>query len=121
MEETCKALEGQSRFSASLTLENASCESGRVVQAADRHVLEGGSNNTAVVAVEHLENAYFFEKPAVNAVFAKSPNIKLHELESAVEGVEITRLPWGYAVTRKTALHESAPALDFISRLRKTT
>ena len=103
MEETCKATEGQSCSSAPLTLENASCESGHLVQAADRHVLEGGSNNTAVAAAEHLENAYFFEKPATDAVFAKSPNIKLHELESAVEGIEITRLPWGYAVTRKTS------------------
>ncbi|MDT3721087.1 hypothetical protein [Pseudomonas oryzihabitans] len=38
--------------------------------------------------------------PATQAVPPHSTSIKLPELDGPVEGIEITRLPWGYAVTR---------------------
>ncbi|KUM39587.1 hypothetical protein [Pseudomonas sp. EpS/L25] len=38
--------------------------------------------------------------PAAQAVCPPSTSIKLPELDGPVEGIEITRLPWGYAVTR---------------------
>lgn len=37
---------------------------------------------------------------ATQAVPPHSTSIKLPELDGPVEGIEITRLPWGYAVTR---------------------
>ncbi|WP_278440192.1 hypothetical protein [Pseudomonas oryzihabitans] len=101
MEETSNAMAGQSRSSVPLTLDDSSV-SGRVLQVADCHQLHSSSDDTAAETVERPENAECFETPATDAVFAPSPTIKLHELDSASDDIEITRLPWGYAVTRKT-------------------
>ena len=101
MEETSKAMAGQRRSSVPLTLDDSS-ESGRVLQVADGQLLHNSSEVTAAEIVECPENAHFSETPATDAVFAQSPTIKLHELDSASDDIEITRLPWGYAVTRKT-------------------
>ena len=103
MEETSKAMEGQSRSSVPLTLDNTSSQSGRASQVADCHVLERGADSTTAETAARLDNAALFEKSATDAVFAKGPNSKLHELDSALDDIEITRLPWGYAVTRKTS------------------
>ena len=100
MEETSNAMAGQSRSSVPLTLDDSSV-SGRVLQVADCHRLPS-SSDAAAETVERPENAECFETPATDAVFAPSPTIKLHELDSASDEIEITRLPWGYAVTRKT-------------------
>ncbi len=101
MEETSKAMAGQRRSSVPLTLDESNV-SGRVLQVADCHLLRSSSDDTASETAERPENAECFETPATDAVFAKSPTIKLHELDSASDDIEITRLPWGYAVTRKT-------------------
>lgn len=101
MEETSNAMAGQSRSSVPLTLDDSSV-SGRVLQVADCHRLHSSSDDPAAETVERPEKAEFFETPATDAVFAQSPTIKLHELDSASDDIEITRLPWGYAVTRKT-------------------
>ena len=101
MEETSNAMAGQSRSSVPQTLDDSSV-SGRVLQVADCHRLHSSSDDTAAETVERPEKAEFFETPATDAVFAQSPTIKLHELDSASDDIEITRLPWGYAVTRKT-------------------
>ena len=93
MEETSNAMAGQSRSSVPLTLDDS---------VADCHRLHNSSDATAAETVERPENAECFETPATDAVFAPSPTIKLHELDSASDDIEITRLPWGYAVTRKT-------------------
>ena len=73
MEETSNAMAGQSRSSVPLTLDDSSV-SGRVLQVADCHRLHNSSDATAAET----------------------------ELDSASDDIEITRLPWGYAVTRKT-------------------
>ncbi len=73
----------------------------RVLQVADCHRLPSSSDATAAETAERPENAECFETPATDASLHK-PNLKLHELDSASDEIEITRLPWGYAVTRKT-------------------
>jgi len=102
MEETRKATEGQSRSAAPLALDNASNESGRAPRVADCPVLERTLAKIAAQTAERLNDTDLFAKPAPHASLAKSPTIQLYELDNALDGVEITRLPWGYAVTRKT-------------------
>ena len=101
MEETSNAMAGQSRSSVPLTLDDSSV-SGRVLQVADCHRLPSSSDATAAETAERPENAECFETPATDAVFAPSPANRLQERGSAADEIEITRLPWGYAVTRKT-------------------
>lgn len=103
MEETSKAMEGQSRSSVPLLLDSALSESERALQFADCQFLARSSDNTVAETAERLDNAVFVARPATKAALANSPTIKLHELDSALDGIEITRLPWGYAVTRKTS------------------
>ncbi len=102
MEETSNAMAGQSRSPVPLTLDNDTRTSGRVLQVAECHLLQGGSDDTAAATAECPDNAAACETPATDTVFAPSPTIKLHELDSPSDSIEITRLPWGYAVTRKT-------------------
>lgn len=103
MEETSNAMAGQSRSSVPLTLDNDTRTSGRVLQVAECHLLQGGSDDTAAATAECPDNAAACETPATDPVVAQSPTIKLHELDSPSDSIEITRLPWGYAVTRKTS------------------
>jgi len=41
-------------------------------------------------------------RAATAAVISKAP-LQPHELDGALDGIEITRLPWGYAVTITTS------------------
>ncbi len=103
MEETSNAMAGQSRSSVPLTLDKDARPFGRTLQIAECHLRQCGSDDIAAATAECPDNAAACETPATDPVVAQSPTIKLHELDSPSDSIEITRLPWGYAVTRKTS------------------
>ncbi|MEH3021498.1 MAG: hypothetical protein PGN19_02055 [Pseudomonas oryzihabitans] len=64
---------------------------------ASRHAADPASDTpaAATAATSEAESV-----PALARAGVPSTSIKLPALDGPLEGIEITRLPWGYAVTR---------------------